>query len=123
MEADKELSEAVIGAAYKVANALGYGFLEKVYENALVIELRKSGLEVAQQVPMTVYYEGVVVGDYFADLFVAGELVVELKVARAIDDRHVAQLLNYLKACRKRVGLLINFGGTKVEVRRLVNGY
>ncbi len=113
-----ELTEKVIGCAYKVSNTLGCGFLEKVYENALSIELRKAGLQVAQQQPINVLYDSVVVGDYFADILVENVLVVEIKALSALHDSHKAQLLNYLKATKLRLGLLINFGRPKVEIRR-----
>lgn len=113
------LSEAVIGAAFKVANALGPGFLEKVYENALVHELRKAHLEIDQQARMSVRYDGVEVGDYIADLIIQKALVVELKACKALDDLHVAQCLNYLKATGLRTCLLINFGTPKIQLRRI----
>ena len=105
-----EITDKIIAAFYKVYNTLGYGFLEKVYENALVIELRKQGLEVVAQAPVTVFYEEHVVGEYFADLFVANAVIVELKAAKDLADEHEAQLLNYLKATPHEVGLLLNFG-------------
>lgn len=114
------ITERVIGCAYTVANTLGSGFLEKVYENALSHELRKSGLQVEQQLPIAVRYDGVVVGEYIADMQIGGSVLVELKVARALDDVHMAQCLNYLKATGHRICLLINFGSPKVEVRRIV---
>lgn len=114
------LTQRIIGAAFTVYNALGYGFLEKVYENALVHELRKAGLHVAQQKPFPVFYDGINVGDYVADLLVGDSLIVELKSAKAIDDSHIAQCLNYLKAARLRHGLLLNFGPQRVEIRRLI---
>ncbi len=113
------LSEAVIGAAFRVANALGPGFLEKVYENALAHETRKSGIEVEQQARMKVLYDGVEVGDYIADLVIQRTLVVELKACKALDDIHVAQCLNYLKASSLKTCLLLNFGAPKIQVRRL----
>ena len=100
-------------------NALGYGFLEKVYENALLLELRRRGLQVEQQTPIKVYYAGQVVGEYFADLLVEGKVIVELKAAEAISPAHEAQLLNYLKATGISVGLLLNFG-PRPEFRRKV---
>jgi len=115
-----ELTEAVIGCAYRVANTLGVGFLEKVYENALVHELRKAGLEVEQQVPLSVVYDGVVVGEYFADLVVEGCVIVELKHVKAFDNAHVAQALHYLKATKHTLALLVNFGSERVEIRRVV---
>lgn len=114
------LTQRIIGGAFTVYNALGYGFLEKVYENALVHELRKDGLHVAQQKPFPVFYDGINVGDYVADMLVGDSLIVELKSAKAIDDSHIAQCLNYLKAARLRHGLLLNFGPQRVEIRRLI---
>ena len=104
-----EITDKIIAAFYKVYNILDYGFLEKVYENAMVIELRKQGLCIAQA-PLTVFYEEHVVGEYFADLFVANAVIVELKAAKDLADEHEAQLLNYLKATPHEVGLLLNFG-------------
>jgi len=113
------LSEKVIGCAYTVSNTLGSGFLEKVYENALAIEIRKLGLRVECQKSVPVYYEGVIVGDYFADLVVEGILLIELKVSKAFDDNHKAQCLNYLNAIKLPLCLLINFGKPRVEVKRI----
>ena len=113
------LSEAVIGRAFTVANHLGPGFLEKVYENALAHELRKAEFQVEQQARMKVLYDGVEVGDYIADLIIGRSLVVELKACKALDDIHVAQCLNYLKASSLRTCLLLNFGTPKIQIRRL----
>ncbi len=121
--ADLELdgiTEKVIGCAFAVANTLGAGFVEKVYENALAHEVRKVGLGVEQQLPIVVRYDGVVVGDYVADMVVGQRVLVELKAARALESAHEAQCLNYLAATRLPVCLLINFGAPKVQVRRLV---
>jgi GxxExxY protein len=118
-----EITENVIGCAYRVGNILGRGFLEKVYENALKLELTRKGLSVSQQHPVTVLYEGQNVGDYYADLLVENEVVVELKAVKEMDNAHFAQCLNYLKATGMKVGLLINFGGLRVEVRRGVNRF
>jgi GxxExxY protein len=115
-----ELTEKILGAAFKVQNTLGAGFLEKVYENALSIELRKCGLVVESQKAFHVRYEGTVVGDYQADLVVAGKVIVECKAVTALDPMHEAQLINYLKASGLHVGLLINFGRSKLQYRRLV---
>lgn len=115
-----ELTEKIIGAAFKVQNTLGAGFLEKVYENSLAIELRKLGLAVESRKPYSVLYEGTVVGDYQADLVVVGKVIVECKAVNALDSVHEAQLLNYLKASGLHVGLLINFGRPKLQYRRLV---
>jgi GxxExxY protein len=112
------ITEVIIGCAYKIGNCLGPGFLEKVYENAMHYEIGKSELRVEQQCPIKVMYEGVIVGEYFADLLVQYEVVVEVK---ALDQSHFSQCMNYLKATGKRVGLLIDFGASKVEIRRLVN--
>ena len=125
MNADKksvdELTERVIGCAMMVSNSLGCGFLEKVYENALAHELRKHGLCVQQQIPIEVSYDGVAVGVYVADLIVNDLLVLELKAARAIDDAHVAQCINFLKACGKSIGLILNFGTPRLQIKRLVH--
>lgn len=116
------LTEKIIGCVFTVSNKLGAGFLEKVYENALAYELRKQGLTVAQQESIKVLYENVVVGTYAADLIVANKVLLELKTVDRIDDTHVSQCLNYLKATRMKVCLLINFGTPKAEIRRLLNG-
>ncbi|MBF8282940.1 MAG: GxxExxY protein [Chloroflexi bacterium RBG_16_63_12] len=114
----KEITEKVIKAFYAVYNALGYGFLEKVYVQALVIELQNLGLEVARNVAITVFYAGQAVGEYFADLVVADRVIVEVKAARTFAPEHEAQLLNYLKATPYEVGLLLNFG-PKAEIKRM----
>jgi GxxExxY protein len=118
-----EIAEAVIGAAFRVSNTLGVGFLEKVYENALAHEICRCGLEVRQQWPMDVLYEDVVVGQYFADLIVEDLVVVEAKAVRAFDDVHLAQCLNYLKATNLSICLLLNFGSPRVDVKRIVNSF
>ena len=115
----KELTSAVIHAFYKVYNTLGYGFLEKVYENAMRIELTKSGIPVEQQKNIKVYYESEMVGDYYADLLVKGLVIVELKAVESICEEHEAQLLNYLKATNIEIGLLSNFG-KKPEIKRKI---
>jgi GxxExxY protein len=112
------LTEKIIGCAYKVSNELGCGFLEKVYENALAHELRKADLSAEQQKPIIVRYDGVVVGEYVADLVVEGCVLIELKACKSLDDIHSAQCLNYLKATNFPVCLLINFGRPKVEIKR-----
>lgn len=127
MDADErrwnEITRTVIGCSYTVSNTLGPGFLEKVYENALAHELRSQGLAVEQQKGLTVYYRDIVVGEYLADLLIENCVVVELKAVRAFDDIHLAQCLNYLKATGIRVGLLINFGTQKVQIKRVVNSF
>jgi len=115
-----EITEKIIGCAYTVANELGHGFLEKVYENALTHEIRKTGLTIEQQRPIPVMYDGIVVGDYTVDLLVANEVLVELKTVKNIDDIHLAQCLNYLKATDCKICLLINIGNPRVEIRRII---
>jgi len=115
----EQLTEQIIKGFYTVYRALGYGFLEKVYENSLAIELRKMKLEVVPQAEIKVYYAGVVVGEYYADLLVADAVIVEIKAVRASLKEHEGQLLNYLKATPYEVGLLLNFG-PKPEIKRKV---
>ena len=115
----KEITSKIIQAFYKVYNTLGYGFLEKVYENAMRIEISKSGSHVEQQKNIKVFYESEQVGDYYADLLVENLIIVELKAAETICDEHETQLLNYLKATDIEVGLLINFG-KKAEIKRKI---
>ena len=116
----EDLTRQIIGSAYKVYNTMGFGFLESVYEKCMLIELTKLGLACKNQHPITVYYDGQVVGEFFADLWVKEEVIVALKSVRAIATAHETQLVNYLKATGKDVGLLINFGEAKVEVKRKV---
>jgi GxxExxY protein len=118
----KELSEKIIAAAYKVHKGLGYGFLEKVYKNALAIELEKAGLNYAQEVPLRVSYQGRIVGEYFADIVVDNKIIIEIKALSQIQPVHETQLVNYLKATGINVGLLINFGSS-VEVKRRIYGF
>lgn len=115
----KDLTSSIIQAFYKVYNTLGYGFLEKVYENALKIELTKTGIPVEQQKNIKVYYESEQVGDYYADLLVKGLVIIELKAAETICEEHETQLLNYLKATEIEIGLLLNFG-KKAEIKRKI---
>ena len=110
----------IVGAAFEVHNVLGYGFLEKVYENALLVELARRGLRVDAQKQLKVKYKDAIVGDYVADLTVDDKVIVELKADNAYSKQHEAQLLNYLKATGLKVGVLINFGRTKCEFKRLV---
>jgi len=116
----RDLTEQIIGAAMEVHNTLGSGFLEKVYENALVVELRLRGLAVEQQDSTDVRYKGRVVGQYVADILVEGLVVLELKALDKLTGDHEAQVLNYLKATGLKVGLLINFGRPRLEWERLV---
>ena len=115
------LTEAVIGAAYTVSNVLGCGFLEKVYENALAIELRRLGHDVEQQKPMEVRYREEIVGVYQADIVVDESVVVELKALRSLEGVHRAQCMNYLRAAGIPTGLVINFGMPRLEVQRVQN--
>jgi len=113
-----DLTDKILRAFYKkVYHQLGYGFLENVYENAMAYELRRMGLNVEQQAKINVYYEGQIVGEYFADLLIESKVIVELKAAKNLTDDHEAQLLNYLRATPYEVGLLINFG-PKPDFRR-----
>lgn len=114
------LTEKIIGCAYTVSHTLGVGFLEKVYENALAHEMGKAGIHYRQQMPLAVHYDGVVVGDYYADFLVENCLLVELKAVKALDEIHDAQCINYLKASGLRLCLLINFGSPRLQIRRLV---
>ncbi len=116
-----DVTQRVIEAAFKVSNTLGAGFLEKVYENALAVELRKGGIKTMQQAAVRVYYDGVVVGHYVADLIVSDEVLVELKATKSFDEIHTAQCLNYLRATGLKVCLLLNFGTTKVGIKRIVH--
>jgi GxxExxY protein len=115
------ITERIIGAAYQVSNVLGAGFLEKVYENALAYELAKLGLRAYQQLPIDVLYEGMVVGQYVADLLVEETVLVEIKAIKCFDDIHLAQCLNYLRATGKPICLLLNFNAPRVDVKRIVN--
>ena len=125
MDADKDnlndISRLVIGGAFTVLNALGAGFLEKVYENALARELRKAGLAVEQQRSLTITYDGIVVGDYVADLIVEQALLVELKAAKALNEAHHAQCIDCLKAPDLHPGFLLNFGMKRLEIERIAN--
>ncbi|MGD9929418.1 MAG: GxxExxY protein [Mangrovibacterium sp.] len=106
----EELTDLILKSFYKVYNRLGYGFLEKVYENALLLELRTQGVECESQRPITVYYDEVPVGEYFADIIVEDMIILELKAAENICENHEYQLLNYLKATKIELGFLLNFG-------------
>ncbi|MCK4352162.1 GxxExxY protein [candidate division WOR-3 bacterium] len=118
-----KISEKIIGCAFQAHNTLGCGFLEKVYENALVIELRKVGLKIIQQAPIKVYYKSETVGDYIADILAKDKIIVEIKAVKYIDEIHEAQLINYLKATRLKLGLILNFSRPKLEIKRLVNEF
>jgi len=116
----KDLCYEIMAAAFEVQNTLGPGFLEKVYEKGLAIELARRDFKVEVQKEIQVFYKGVPAGTYFADLLVNDEVIVELKATEILSRGHEAQLLNYLKATGKKLGLLINFGNSKVEYKRFV---
>ncbi len=116
----EKITGPIIGAFYEVYNTLGYGFLEKVYENALVHLLRQQGLLVRQQTPISVVFRGVVVGEYYADLLVEDKVIVELKTTERFHPEHTAQLMHYLKATHLGVGLLLNFG-RQAMYKRLIS--
>ena len=116
-----EITDIIIKCVYRVANPLGNIFLEKVYKNALAHDLRKTGFLVEQQKGIQVRYDGVVVGDYMADILVQNTVLVELKAVKTLDNIHIAQCLNYLKAASFKVCLLLNFGTPRVQIRRLIN--
>jgi GxxExxY protein len=117
-----ELSKKIIAAAYNVHKELGHGFLERVYKNALAIELEEAGLKCSCEVPLKVSYHNRIVGDYYADIIVEDKIIVEVKAVNKLDSIHEVQLVNYLKATGLNVGLLINFGQS-VEVKRRIFGF
>jgi GxxExxY protein len=119
---DKDITEKIIACAFTVHQKLGAGFAEKVYENAVIIELRKLGFDVKQQFPITVYYEGNQVGEFFADILVENKIVCELKAAQHLASEHEVQLVNYLAATGHNTGLLLNFGKS-VTVKRKFREY
>ena len=114
----RKLTERIIGCAYRVYNQMGFGFLESVYEKCMLIELNKAGLDADSQKPIKVYYDNEIVGDFVADIIVNDTIILELKSVRRIIKAHEVQLVNYLVATRKAVGLLLNFGERKVDVKR-----
>jgi GxxExxY protein len=114
----QEITKTVIGCAFEVINELGAGFLESVYEKALLLALRQKGLSAIAQHPVKVMFRNECVGNFFADLFVEGKVIVELKAVKAITPEHQAQIINYLNATGIEVGLLINFGAPKLEYKR-----
>ncbi|HQU84027.1 MAG TPA: GxxExxY protein [Pyrinomonadaceae bacterium] len=118
-----DLTYKIIGFSMKVHNTLGNGFLEKVYENSLMILFRRARIKAEQQVPIKVWFEGEVVGDYIADILVEDKIILELKVAEKISDVFKAQTLNYLKATKLDVALILNFGGKSLEHFRLINKF
>ena len=115
-----DVTYAVRGTVFEVNRILGSGFLEKVYENALLLELRQRGLKADSQVPIKVFYKGEMVGEYFADILVEDKVIVELKAVESLQKIHEAQLLNYLRATGIRAGLLVNMKHPKAEIKRMV---
>ena len=114
----EDITQIIIGSAFKVYNTLGFGFLESVYKKAMVIELRKNNLSLDEEKPIKVFYDNQVVGDFYVDLLVQDEVLVELKSVQNLIKEHEVQLVNYLNGGKKEIGLLINFGPKQVEVRR-----
>jgi GxxExxY protein len=115
-----ELTYQINGAVFEVNRILGAGFLEKVYENSLMVEFKLRGLNALSQVPISVHFKGVVVGEFFADIVVDDQIILELKAVATLQKIHEAQLLNYLKATDYKIGLLINFTYPKAEIKRFV---
>jgi GxxExxY protein len=115
----KEITEKIIKCYYKVYNTLGYGFLEKIYENAFALELQQNGLDVKCQFPIKVYYENKIVGEYYADIIVNNLIIIELKASTCLLEEHECQLINYLRATEIELGLLLNFG-KEAEYKRKV---
>ena len=115
----EEISEKIIKSFYNVYNTLGYGFLERVYENAMMIDLRKTGLNCENQIPIKVIYQNEIIGEYFADILVENKIIIELKAIKHLTKQDEAQILNYLSSTRIEVGLLLNFG-EKPEIKRKI---
>jgi len=116
----EDLTYKIRGAIFEVNSVLGYGFLEKIYENALMVELQDRGIKAECQVPISVHYKNREVGEYFADIIVEDEVILELKAVKSLEKIHEAQILNYLKATDYKVGLLVNFTHPKAVIRRFV---
>jgi len=116
----QNVTEKIIGCAYRVYNKMGFGFLESVYEKCLLIELHKAGMDAEPQKPITVYYDDKIVGEFVADIIVNDTIILELKSVRRVVKAHEVQLVNYLVATGKPIGLILNFGESKVEVKRKV---
>lgn len=115
-----DLTESVVQAAYSVHKVLGTGFLEKVYETALAHEFDIRGIPFQRQFPIEIYYKDITAGEYVSDFMVGEKVIVEIKAVSELNNIHMAQVMNYLKATRKKVGLLINFGSTKIQVKRII---
>ncbi len=117
----KDLSYKIVGCAMEVHNKLGFGFMEKVYENALIIEFMNKKIDSKQQVPIKVIYKGETIGEYIADILIENKIIIELKTCESISNAHRSQIINYLKATGLKLGLLINFGTKNLEYERFVN--
>jgi GxxExxY protein len=122
-QAINQITEKIMGCAFRVSNQLGVGFLEKVYENALAHDIRKAGLKANQQYPIRITYDGVTVGDYVADLLIEECVLVELKTVQHLDNIHIAQCMNYLKATGLTICLLLNFYHPRVETKRIAHNF
>jgi GxxExxY protein len=119
----EDITKKILEACFEVSNELGFGYLESLYEKALLIALRQKGLKAENQVPLTVKFRGEVVGEFFVDILVEEKVLVELKVANNLSKENFAQVINYLKATGIEVGLLVNFGTPKIEYRRFTNKF
>lgn len=119
----KDVTEVIIGCAYRVYNKIGFGFLESVYEKCLLIELREAGLDAESQKTITIYYDGEIVGEFVADIIINDTIILELKSVRRVIRAHEVQMVNYLVATGKPIGLILNFGERKVEVKRKVKDF
>ncbi len=117
------ITRSIIGCAFEIGTELGIGCAEKIYENALIFEMRSRGLNVEQQVPLQVFYKGILVGEFIADVVVEGCVLIELKAKSAIVEAHVAQCLNYLKTTGLSSALILNFGTTRVQTKRVVRNF
>ncbi|MGX9365629.1 GxxExxY protein [Desulfoplanes sp. PS50] len=118
-----EITYAINGAVFEVNKILGEGYLEKVYENALLIELRQRGLHAESQVPIKIFYKDKTVGEYYADIVVEDQVIIELKTVESLDRVHIAQLMNYLTGTGFMIGLLVNFRSPKAQIKRIVRNY
>jgi GxxExxY protein len=118
-----DLTEQILAVCFEVSNELGAGFLESVYQNALIIALQARGLSLKQECPLTVFFRKQIVGQFYADVLVENKIIVELKAVTELSDIHKAQVINYLKATDIEVGLLVNFGSPKLEYRRYENRF
>lgn len=119
----ENLTGEILEACFEVSNELGIGFVESVYEKALVVALQQKGLKAERQIPLTVYFRGVVVGEFFADVLVENKVLIELKAVKNFVNEHFAQIINYLKTTKIEVGLIVNFGNPKLEYRRFNNKF